>query len=130
MLRVISVLTVVAVFIGSFGFTAVGQSNTASQTQVETIRAKVKKIGIGERGKIKAVLLDGTTHEGYVREASDDSFVIVDKQGSPHVVLYRDVKEVKSRRGMSTGAKIGIGIAIGAGAVLAVIGILIASLDD
>lgn len=130
MVRLISLLTVMAVFVGSFGYATAAQSNTASQTQVETIRAKVKKIGIGERGKVKARLLDGTAHEGFVREANEDSFVIVDKQGSPHVVLYKDVKEVKSRRGLSTGAKIGIGIAIGAGAVLAVLGILIAGLDD
>ena len=46
------------------------------------------------------------------------------------MVRYKDVKEAKSKKGMSTGAKIGIGIAIGAGAVLAVLGILIAGLDD
>ena len=130
MVRLISLLMIMAVFVGSFASTASAQAKTTSQTQVETVRAKVKKIGIGERGKVKARLINGTTHEGYVREANDDNFVIVDKQGSPHVVLYQDVREVKSRRGLSTGAKIGIGIAIGAGAVLAVLGLLIANLDD
>ena len=102
MMRLVSVLTVIAVFGGSFGYTIVAQTNTASQTQVETVKAKVKKIGLGERGKIEARLLDGTKYEGFVREANDDSFVIVDKQGSPHVELYKDVKEVKSLRGLST----------------------------
>lgn len=129
-MRLISLLTIVAVFAAYSGAAATAQNAQPPQTQIETVRAKVKKIGIGERGKVKAKLLDGTAYEGFVREASDDNFVIVDKQGSPHVVLYKDVKEVKAKRGLSTGAKIGIGIAIGAGAVLAVIGILIASLDD
>ena len=130
MIRLISVLIVISVFVGPFGLVAAAQSNRSSQTQVEVIRAKVKKVGIGERVKVKARLHDGTAYEGWVREANDDNFVIVDKQGSPHVIVYSDVKEVKSQRGLSTGAKIGIGVAIGAGAVLAVLGILIATLDD
>src|SRR5687767_7650254 len=109
-MRLLSLVTIIVVFIGSFGYSVSAQGNAApQQSQVEKVKAKVKKIGIGERGKIKANLLDGTSYEGFVREANEDNFVIVDKQGSPHVVRFVDVKEVKSRKGLSTGAKIGIG---------------------
>lgn len=129
MVRLVSLLMVMVLLVSSYG-TAGAQGTSSSQTQIEKNRAKVRKIGIGERAKIRVHLLDGTTYEGYVREANEDNFVIVDKQGSPHIILYKDVKEVKSRRGRSTGAKIGTGIAIYAVAVLGVIGILMAIIDD
>ena len=107
---------------------AVAQSAADKQANTAKIQQKVRALGIGERVKITAKLYDGVKHKGYVREASEDSFVIVDKTGAPQVVRYADVKSV-SGHNMSTGAKIAIGIGIGAGVVLAILGIIIASND-
>lgn len=116
--------------IAFFPIAGLAQTDSAKQMQKSAkIREKVKKLGLGERVKVKAKLYSGTTYQGYVREANDADFVVVDKNGDPHTLRYSDVDSIGGRN-LSTGAKIAIGIGIGVGAVLAFIGILIASLDD
>ena len=104
-------------------------AQTKQEQKTAKVKDKIKKLGLGERVKITVKLNDETSYKGFVREANDDNFVVVDKVGSPHIVRYDEVKSVAGHN-LSTGAKIGIGIGIGAGAVLLVLAILIASLDD
>ena len=74
---------------------------------------------------------DGTKLKGYLAQAKDDEFIVRDrKTDAPTVVLYRDVARVDSNRGHSTARNVTIGVVVGVGAVLTVLGVLIASLDD
>ena len=102
---------------------------TSQQKKTEEVKAKIKKLGLGERVKVNVKLFSGTSYQGYVSQAGEDDFVVVDKTGASNTLRYSDVKSVGGKN-LSTGAKIAIGIGIGAGAVLAVLGILFASLDD
>lgn len=117
--------------LGAFGVNpALAQSSPTKQEQkTAKVKEKIKKLGIGERTKIKVKTYGGTTYQGYVSAANDDDFVVADKNGDPNTIKYADVDKVGGRN-LSTGAKIGIGIAIGVGAVIAFIAIAFASIND
>ena len=63
---------------------------------VEKIKDGVSKLGTGEAARIKVRLKDKTKVEGYISEADDVSFVVVDaKTGYATRVTYPQVKSVK-----------------------------------
>ena len=107
---------------------------TAQQTNsngIEKVKAKVAKLGVGEKAKATVILKDGTKKKGYVAQAGGDDFVLRDrKTDSPTTIRYSDVTKVESNKGHSTARNLAIGIGIGAGAFLAIIAIVFASLDD
>lgn len=95
------------------------------------VRAKVDRAGIGEKAKVTVWLRDGRKVKGYVAERRDAEFVLRDrKTDAPAIVPYADVTKLDINRGHSTARNTAIGVAIGAGAVLTTLAILIASLDD
>ena len=62
--------------------------------------------------------------KGYVAQAGEDDFVMRDrKTDAPTTIRYDEVLKVEDNKGHSTARNIGIGVAVGVGAVLAVIGI-------
>ena len=127
--RTFSVFFIVLILLASFSAPVFGQAQqTEQQKRAEKVKSKIKKLGLGERVKVSAKLYSDVTYKGYVSEANEDNFVIVDKTGNPNSIKYSDVKSVGGKN-LSTGAKIAIGIGIGAGAVLLIIAALIASLD-
>jgi hypothetical protein len=84
----------------------------------ERVRLNIAKLGVGDQAHIALKLKDKSKVAGYIREVSDDSFVVVHpKFGTVTSVKYTEVAQVKGQN-LSTGAKIAIGIAIGAGVVL------------
>jgi len=106
----------------------------ASPKQVQPpaeVRAKIDRAGIGEKAKVTVWLRDGTKIKGYVAERREGEFVLRDrKTDAPTIVQYADVTKADINRGHSTARNTAIGVAIGAGAVLTTLAILIASLDD
>ena len=108
---------------------AAEQSNSTGAT-LEKVKAKVAKIGIGEKAKATVILKDGTKKKGYIGQAGSDDFVLRDrKTDAPTTISYSDVSKVESNRGHSTARNLGLGIGIGAGAFLAILLISIAHLD-
>ncbi len=98
---------------------------------VEAVKSKIARQGIGAKAKVTIRLKNGTKVKGYVAQAEENEFVIRDrKTDAPTTIRYEDVLKVEENRGHSTARNIAIGVAVGVGAVLAVIGILISSLDD
>lgn len=84
---------------------------------IETIKEKITKRGVGEKARVSVRLLSGTKLKGYISDAGEDTFVITDaKTKQATTVAYRDVEQVKGK-GLSTGAKIGIGAGIAAAAL-------------
>ena len=110
--------------------TVAGQSNNQVPT-VEAVKSKIARQGIGAKAKVTIRLKNGTKVKGYVAQAEENDFVIRDrKTDAPTTIRYEDVLKVEENRGHSTARNIAIGVAVGVGAVLAVIGILISTLDD
>jgi len=108
---------------------AAQQSNSEGAT-LEKIKAKVSKLGTGEKAKATVILKDGTKKKGYIGQAASDDFILRDRKTDlPTTVRYSDVSKVESNRGHSTARNLAIGIGIGAGAFLAILLISIAHLD-
>ena len=111
-----------------------GQSASQGSKQVPTVEAvksRVARLGVGAKAKATIRLKNGTKVKGYVAQAGEEDFVIRDrKTDAPTTLRYEDVLKVEDNKGHSTARNIAIGVAVGVGAVLAVIGILISTLDD
>ena len=119
-----------ALLVASISMPATAQQSSSEGTTVDKIRAKVAKLGIGEKAKATVILKDGTKKKGYIGQAGDNDFVLRDrKTDAPTTISYTDVSKVESNKGHSTARNIAIGIGVGAGALLAIIFITIAHLD-
>lgn len=98
-----------------------GASDTAAKVKAEVMR-------LGPHAPVRVRLLDGTEIRGRIGEIGARSFVVQDeKRGDKQTVSYSEVKQVK-KSGLSTGAKIAIGIGIAA--AVAIAGVVLADGDD
>ena len=78
----------------------------------EKVKEGISKLGTGAEARIEVKLRDKTKLKGYVSEAGEDSFVIVDeKTGATSTVTYAQVKQVKGHN-LSKTAKIAIGVGV------------------
>ena len=122
-------LLAIVLFIASISMPVAAQQTNSNGT--DKVKAKVAKLGVGEKAKATVILKDGTKKKGYIGQAGGDDFVLRDrKTDSPTTIRYSDVTKVESNKGHSTARNLAIGIGIGAGAFLAIIAIVFASLDD
>ncbi len=127
--RSISILMITSIFCVSLVIPVFGQSQqTKQEKQTVKVKDKIGELGTGPKAKVKAKLYNGTTYQGYVSEANSDNFVVTDKSGGQNPIKYSDVKSIGGKS-LPTGAKIAVGIAIGAGAVLLIVAALIAKND-
>lgn len=117
-------------FVASLSLPVTAQQSNAEGTTLDTVKAKIAKLGLGEKAKATVLLKDGTKKKGYIGQAGENDFVLRDrKSDTPTTISYADVAKVESNKGHSTARNLGIGIGIGAGAFLAIILIAIAHLD-
>jgi hypothetical protein len=106
------------------------QGNNDAQA-IEKVRLKVAKIGVGEKARATVRMKNGTKIKGFISQAGQDDFTIRDRNtGEPTTVSYRDVIKVEDNRGHSTLRNVLIGVGLGAGALLAVLLITFATLED
>ncbi len=78
----------------------------------EKVKAGIARLGTGEPARVKVKLSNKTKLNGYISEAGDENFVVVDaKTGAATRIAYADVQQVKGNN-LSTGAKIAIGLGI------------------
>ena len=95
--------------------------------QVEKIKAKIAKLGTGEKAKVRIKLRSGERLKGYISSAGENDFAITDKKsGQTKTVLYADVIEAR-KPGLSKGTKIAIVVVIGVVATAAILALVIAN---
>ncbi len=117
-------------FVASLSTPVAAQQSNSNNTTLDKVKAKVAKLGVGEKAKATVILKDGTKRKGYIGQAGSDDFVLRDrKSDSPSTISYGDVAKVESNKGHSTARNIAIGVGIGVGAFLAIVFITIAHLD-
>lgn len=98
---------------------------------VEKVQLKVAKVGVGEKARVTVKMKDGRKIKGFVTEASATDFTVRDRQtGDPTTVAYRDVAKVEDNRSDSTSKNILLGVALGIGAFIAVIAVVVLSMKD
>lgn len=89
------------------------------ERRVEKIKVSVRERGVGESARVEVRLLDGTKLKGYIREAGENSFVVIDRKTTAmHTVAYEQVDRIKGQGGLSLGAKIAIGFGIAVAALV------------
>ncbi len=96
--------------------------------RAEKVRAQLMKLGTGSGALAKLVLRDKTKLEGFVSEAGPDTFAVTDRAGKTTTVGYGQVGKAQGNN-LSTGAKIAIGVGIGAGVTLLIFFLWLASAD-
>lgn len=113
------------------GGQALAQSPAQDGTKaLEKIKAKIVKLGVGEKARAEIKLRNGQKIKGYVSSAGPDDFAFTErKSGANSTIAYADVVEVR-RPGLSTGAKIGIGAAIGVGVLAVLAALAVHSLNN
>ena len=78
----------------------------------EKVKEGIGKLGTGADARVEVKLRDKTKLKGYVSEAGEDSFIIVDEKTSAiSRVAYSQVKQVKGHN-LSTAAEIAIGVGV------------------
>jgi len=101
------------------------QFTAAGQTQTQTLdkaKSQVAKLGVGSKARATIKLNDGTRVKGYVYSASDEDFVIRDRNtDAPTTVRYADVKSVDDNRGHSVARNVLIAVGIGAAVTIAAV---------
>ena len=126
----VSLLVAVVLLFSAVPQSAVARQSSSQAPTVEAVKSKIARMGVGAKAKATIRLKNGTKVKGYVAQAGENDFVMRDrKTDAPTTILYADVLKVEDNKGHSTARNIGIGVAVGVGAVLAIIGILISSLD-
>jgi len=99
-------------------------ANSPTAPDSATIKAEIARRGTGEKARVRITTSDNRRLSGYIKEAGDSSFVLARKRFAETTTLaYSDVSKVRGP-GLSTGAKVGIGVgtfAAGVGIAAAVI---------
>ncbi len=106
------------------------QTNTGNNTAaVEKIKANVTKRGTGEKARVNVKMLNGTKMKGFISQVGEDSFTLTDsKTKQTSTLAYSDVAQVK-KQGLSTGAKILIGVGVGVAVTAVVLAVGLRNLD-
>jgi hypothetical protein len=88
--------------------------------RIEKIKENVCKLGTGVEARVEVRLQDGRKVKGYIREATEDSFVVVEeKTGTATTILYSAISQLKGKTGL-TAVKVGINVAKGVAIVAGV----------
>lgn len=113
----------------SAGLANEGPLERARKAQLASeVKAGIAYLGTGKSSVVRVVLYDKSKYHGYITEITDEGFVVADaKTGATAPIAYSEVTGIKGNN-LSTGAKIGIGVAIAAAAII--IGAIILSRDD
>lgn len=97
--------------------------------RAEKIRQEIFKLGTGKDTRVEVKLRDKTKLRGYISQADDNGFVVIDLKSEVATdVAYPQVRQIKGNN-LSTGAKIAIGVGIGAGVTLLIFFIWLSSVD-
>ncbi|WP_376793856.1 hypothetical protein [Thermogemmatispora sp.] len=108
-------LTVIALLINLVCVTS-GAASTNPEKEARAaakVKAGILRLGTGTEARVKVKLKDNRKVEGYISEAGEDSFVVVNpKTGEATTVPYPQVQQVKGNN-FSRRTVIVIGIVVG-----------------
>ena len=98
----------------------VAQAQGEDVRRVTEVRAKVQKIGTGDKRRVRVQLHDGRKLEGYIDQIGMDHFYVVrtdDEKGTAAVVAFDDVRSLE-KRDSATWRDVVYRTGMGAGAIL------------
>jgi hypothetical protein len=96
----------------------------------EQVKRGVLKLGTGTDARVEVKLRDKTKLKGYISEAGEDSFTVVDaKLGVATTVAYPQVKQVKGNN-LSSGARIALAVGLAIASLIVVFCVAAAVSND
>lgn len=95
--KIVSVLLVVSLAGIAGGNRVLAAGNESKDTAfAQKVRAGVAKLGTGTEARVEVTLRDKTKLKGWIREANDDGFVVMDAEnGAPRSVAYPAVAQFR-----------------------------------
>ena len=130
MMKRICSVVLAALLLQSVAVPAFAKSDAGKEARrAEKVRTQLAKLGTGRDARVRLELRDKTRLEGYISEAGAESFVVTDSGGRATTVAYPQVSKAQGNN-LSTGAKIAIGVGIGAGIVLLILWAYLADDDS
>ena len=121
MLKKICSVVLAALLLQSVAVPAFAKSDAGKEAKrAEKVRTQLAKLGTGKDARVRLELRDKTKLEGYISAADAESVVVTDSAGKTTAVAYPQVKTAQGNN-LSTGAKIAIGVGIGAAVVLIIL---------
>ena len=121
MLKRICSVVLAALLLQSLAVPAFAGSGAEKEARrAEKARTQLAKLGTGRDARVRLELRDKTRLEGYISEAGAESFVVTDSAGKTTTVAYPQVTKAQGNN-LSTGAKIAIGVGIGAAIFLLIL---------
>jgi hypothetical protein len=130
MLKKICSVVLAALLIQSVAVPAFAKSDAGKEARrAEKVRTQLAKLGTGKDARVRLELRDKTKLEGYISEAGAEGFVVTDSAGKTTTVAYPQVKKAQGNN-LSTGAKVAIGVGIGAAIVLLILWAYLADDDS
>ena len=129
MLKRICSVVLAALLLQSVAVPAFAKSDAEKAARrAEKVRAQIAKLGTGKDALVRIELRDKTKLKGYISEAGAESFAVTDRAGVATTVAYPQVGKARGNN-LSTGAKIAIGVGIGAAVTLIIFLIWLSSVD-
>ena len=122
MLKKFLSLALVVLLINLVGVSPVyaGSKEEKQARFAERVKMGILKLGTGTDARVEVKLRDKTKLKGYISEAGEDSFIVVDaKMGVATTVAYPQVKQVKGHN-LSTGGRIALSVGLAIALLLAV----------
>ncbi|MBP9108938.1 MAG: hypothetical protein KBF83_05220 [Pyrinomonadaceae bacterium] len=109
--KLMSVALVTAICASSMLVSAAVPSND-DEKQAEKTRVEIRKLGTGPDAQVELELRDKTKVKGYVSEANENDFVVVDPNTKTSTtVAYPQVRKAKGNN-LSGGVKIALTLAV------------------
>ncbi len=120
--KIVSLVLAVLLFTTASVNVAFANSNKEKEARLAaTVKEGVRKLGVGKDAQVAVKLRDKTKLKGYISEAGEDSFVVIDTNtGESNTVTYPLVKQIKGNN-HSLGVQIAIGVAIAAAIIVTLI---------
>jgi hypothetical protein len=123
--RGFAIVLAAALLLAATGAQNVFAKQVGDSPGAEEVRAKVSKLGVGEKARVEVRLRDETKLKGFVSRAGERSFAVTDeKTNAATEVAYADVAQIRKRGGGLSGttkALIWGGVAASAAVVLFVV---------
>ena len=93
---IFAMMLAAAILVTGFGLPTIRAQAMSDAGATEKIRTKVQRIGVGGNARVEIKLRDNTRLKGYISDAEQDSFTVVDSMtGSRNSVAYADTSAVK-----------------------------------
>jgi hypothetical protein len=116
-MHIVALVLAALLLLPSVGF---ADDGPVTAKQIAKMKAKVERIGVGERARVNVVLRDNSEVKGYVATINAASFDVMPKTSAPlKTISYAEVSAIK-RPGKTTAIVIGV---ILTAAVATVIGV-------